>query len=132
MQLMRKMLYRLLCAISGHHSLWSTLNLLNYLNRRTKETMIRKFTIGVDDSSIAALKNRLNNTRFFENVRDADWSEGVPVSEINTLIAYWRDGFDWRTQESRLNRLPQYVCTLDRKSILFIKKAGVTHPGRCS
>uniref|UniRef100_UPI0035CB5D0C epoxide hydrolase family protein n=1 Tax=Citrobacter freundii TaxID=546 RepID=UPI0035CB5D0C len=52
-------------------------------------------------------------------------SEGVPVSELKVLIAYWRGGFDWRAQESRLNRLPQYVCTLDcGQEIHFIHKKG--------
>lgn len=75
--------------------------------------MIRKFSIGIDESIISDMKKRLGNTRLFENVKDADWAEGMPVSELKELINYWRDKYDWRAQEVRLNRLPQYICTLD-------------------
>ncbi|WEX12016.1 epoxide hydrolase N-terminal domain-containing protein [Chelativorans sp. AA-79] len=31
---------------------------------------------------------------------------------MHRLLDYWRDGFDWRAQERRLNRLPQVTATV--------------------
>ncbi|WP_353646004.1 epoxide hydrolase N-terminal domain-containing protein [Mesorhizobium sp. WSM2239] len=30
---------------------------------------------------------------------------------MHRLLDYWRDEFDWRAQERRLNRLPQFTAT---------------------
>ncbi len=36
------------------------------------------------------------------------------------MVAYWRDRFDWRAQERRLNRLPQFKTNIDGLDIHFI------------
>ncbi|POR36728.1 Uncharacterized protein TPAR_03081, partial [Tolypocladium paradoxum] len=41
-----------------------------------------------------------------------DWNCGAPVSDIKRLAAYWRDDFDWRAQEARLNEIPQFTTTV--------------------
>jgi pimeloyl-ACP methyl ester carboxylesterase len=44
----------------------------------------------------------------------------VPVGYLRELAGYWRDGFDWRAQEARLNRLPQFTTTIDGQPIHFL------------
>ena len=39
---------------------------------------------------------------------------------LKELVAYWRDRFDWRAQERRLNRLPQFKTNIDGLDIHFI------------
>ena len=71
------------------------------------------FTIHVPDHEIADLKHRLEQTRFPNEPEGNDqWGYGTNLSYMERLIAYWRDDFDWRKQEARLNAFPQYKVTL--------------------
>lgn len=45
----------------------------------------------------------------------AAWDFGAPLADVKRLAAYWKDGFDWRAQESKLNRLPNYRKAIDVK-----------------
>ena len=33
----------------------------------------------------------------------------MPLDYLQALVAYWRDGYDWRAQEAALNALPQFT-----------------------
>jgi Epoxide hydrolase N terminus. len=39
---------------------------------------------------------------------------------LRELAEYWRDGFDWRAQEARLNSYPQYTTRIDGQKIHFL------------
>ena len=41
-----------------------------------------------------------------------------------TRIDYWRDGFDWRAQEARLNSFPQYKVSLQGIDLHFMHVLG--------
>ena len=57
----------------------------------------------------------------------ADWSQGVPLAKMRALVGYWRDGYDWRRCEERLNRIPQFRTTINGLGIHFIH-ARSRHP----
>jgi microsomal epoxide hydrolase len=44
---------------------------------------------------------------------------------VRELVAYWRDQFDWRVQESALNRFHQLRGEIDGKALHCIHQAGV-------
>lgn len=74
---------------------------------------IKPFTIAVPDEDIASLKTKLQSFTLpkpfdFEN----DWDYGSPKADIRRLATYWRDGFDWRAQEARINKLPQFTALI--------------------
>ena len=48
------------------------------------------------------------------------WEEGVPLAYVQRLVAYWREGFDWRAQEARINAHPQYLTEIDGQDIHFL------------
>jgi hypothetical protein len=77
-------------------------------------TDINPFQLRVPDEAIAKLKEKLASATFFEEVEFSDdWTYGVPQSDLKRLVDYWRDGFDWRAQEAKINTLPQYTTTVD-------------------
>src|SRR6266481_3039864 len=51
---------------------------------------------------------------------DGDWSQGVPLEKARALIAYWRDGYDVRKFEARVNAFPQYRTSIDGLGVHFI------------
>ena len=69
----------------------------------------RRFRIDVPDAELDELRRRLAATRWPEPIPDSGWEYGADVAFVRELCAYWREGFDWRAQEARLNALPQLL-----------------------
>ncbi len=66
------------------------------------------FTLTVPEQAVADLKARLAMTRFPDQAPDAPWAYGTDLAYMKDLVAYWKDGFDWRAQEAALNAYPQF------------------------
>lgn len=82
-------------------------------------TTIRPFQIEIPQEQIADLRRRLAATRWPQPVVQ-DFSHGQALSLVQELAAYWADGFDWRAQEAKLNRHPQFMTEIDGQTIHFI------------
>jgi pimeloyl-ACP methyl ester carboxylesterase len=83
-------------------------------------TAVTPFKVSVPQSAIDDLKRRLASTRWPERETVADWSQGVPLQKAQALVAYWRDKYDWRRFETRINAFPQYRTQIDGLGIHFI------------
>ncbi|MGM9490278.1 epoxide hydrolase family protein [Ideonella sp. YS5] len=83
------------------------------------DSTIRPFKIDMADDRILDLRRRLAATRWPQPVVQ-DFSHGQAPALVRELAAYWADGFDWRAQEARLNRHPQFVTEIDGQTIHFI------------
>jgi pimeloyl-ACP methyl ester carboxylesterase len=78
------------------------------------------FKIRVPQAALDDLKRRLASTRWPERETVGDWSQGVPLQKAQALVAYWRDKYEWRRFEARLNAFPQYRTQIDGVGIHFI------------
>lgn len=85
----------------------------------TNDTTIRPFQINIPQERIDDLQRRLAATRWPQPVVQ-DFSHGQALPLVQQLAAYWADGFDWRAQEARLNRHPQFITQVDGQTIHFI------------
>lgn len=81
---------------------------------------ITPFRVEVPDAVLADLRERLARTRFPNQVEGAGWSQGTELGYLTDLIAYWRDEFDWRAVEARLNAFDQFVTTIDGQRVHFV------------
>src|SRR5579859_6870467 len=48
------------------------------------------------------------------------WEYGVPVGYVQRLVANWRESYDWRKWEAKLNAHPQFTTTVDGQNIHFL------------
>ena len=78
---------------------------------------IRPFTIDIPQADLDDLRNRLDRTRW---TAPADEQYGFGLSRLRRLAEYWRDGYDWRAWEARLNSYPQFVTEIDGQRIHFL------------
>ena len=69
-----------------------------------QNTEVTPFRIEIAQADLDDLQERLADTRWPSELEGVGWSRGVPVVYLTGLAEYWRDGFDWRAQEARLNR----------------------------
>ncbi|MEU4385046.1 epoxide hydrolase family protein [Promicromonospora sp. NPDC023805] len=82
-----------------------------------QDSALTPFRINVPQADIDDLRDRLARTRRPLPVpgRDdrTDFSRGIPQAYLNELAEYWRDGFDWRAQEAKLNEYEQFTTVVD-------------------
>ena len=89
---------------------------------------ITPFRVAIPQNALDDLKRRLEMTRLPEKQTVTDWSQGVPLDKAKTLIAYWRDHYDWRRFERRINAVPQFRTEIDGLGFHFIHLRS-KHPG---
>jgi pimeloyl-ACP methyl ester carboxylesterase len=88
---------------------------------------IEPFEIHVDDAVFDDLHDRLARTRLADQIAGTGWEYGIPLDYLRELVAYWRDEYDWRAQEARLNELDHFRTRVDGQSIHFVH-ARSPHP----
>jgi pimeloyl-ACP methyl ester carboxylesterase len=81
---------------------------------------VTPFKIRVPEPVLADLKRRLQQTRFPDEIPMSGWDFGTNLGYLKQLVTYWRDGFDWREQERRLNQLPQFKTNIDGLDVHFV------------
>lgn len=82
------------------------------------------YELRVSDEAIADLKERLARTRFPDQAPGAPWAYGTDLGYMRALVDHWRERFDWRKEEARLNRFPQYRVALDDVALHFLHVPG--------
>jgi pimeloyl-ACP methyl ester carboxylesterase len=81
---------------------------------------IRPFRIEIPQADLDDLHARLERVRWAEELPDVDWDYGVPVGYVKELVEYWRNGYDWRLWESKLNAYPQFTTEVYGQKIHFL------------
>lgn len=74
------------------------------------------FKIAIPDDRLDLLRKKLTLATFPDEHEDAPRGQAytAPLADIQRLAAYWKDGFDWRKAEARLNAaLPQFTRDID-------------------
>ena len=71
------------------------------------------FTLSIPDTDLALLREKLDATRFPDELDDAGWRYGVPLADVKRLVARWKDRYDWRAAEAQINEIPQFTTDVD-------------------
>lgn len=83
------------------------------------KTEIRPFRIDIPQADIDDLNARLDRTRWADQIPDSGSDYGVSVEWVKDLANYWRNTFDWRAFEARLNAYPQFTTEIDGQNVHF-------------
>jgi pimeloyl-ACP methyl ester carboxylesterase len=82
------------------------------------------FRLHIPDAAVADLRERLARTRFPDEAPDSAWLYGTSLAYMQDLVRYWKDEFDWRKQETDLNRFRQFTVPLRGIDLHFIHEPG--------
>lgn len=85
---------------------------------------IERFQIQVSDEILNDLQYRINHIRWPDQLENADWERGTKLNYLKSLVSYWRDHYDWRAQEAKLNRFSQFRCKIDGIDVHFVHERG--------
>ncbi|MEU1731309.1 epoxide hydrolase [Streptosporangium sp. NPDC020145] len=83
-------------------------------------TEIRPFLIDIAQADLDDLNDRLGRARWPRPLPGEGWTRGVPTGYLRELAAHWRDTYDWRAHEARLNAFPQFMTEIDGQEIHFL------------
>lgn len=64
---------------------------------------VTPYNIAVSDEQLQQLHQKLEHATFPDELDASGWDMGVPLDEIKRLVTVWREQFDWRAQEQKLN-----------------------------
>lgn len=78
------------------------------------------FRYRAPDEALADLKRRLGAVRWPEAATEPGFAQGPSLKELQDFIRHWRDRYDWRKTESRLNAWPQFKTEIDGLGIHFM------------
>jgi pimeloyl-ACP methyl ester carboxylesterase len=70
-----------------------------------RERRVEPFTVAIPQASLEDLRLRLERTRWPDGGAGA-WQDGTDLAYLEDVVAYWRDVYDWRRAEARLNAIP--------------------------
>ena len=83
-------------------------------------SQIKKFYLGIPQSKLDDLQQRLTLTRWPEKETPDDWTQGIPLSYMKEIHDYWLNDYDWRKHEKEINKFPQFLSTINELDVHFI------------
>ena len=81
---------------------------------------VTPFTVDIPQADLDDLRDRLARTRFPAQIADAGWDYGTELGYARALVEYWRDAYDWRAAEDRLNAFDHFTTTVDGQHVHFV------------
>jgi len=90
------------------------------MDEKSVDTEVAPFRIDVPQADLDDLRDRLARTRWPDQLPGVGWDYGIPLEYVRELASYWRDEYDWRVHEARLNGFDQFVTTIDGARVHFL------------
>jgi pimeloyl-ACP methyl ester carboxylesterase len=87
--------------------------------------LLQPFKIHVSDDVLADLRTRLDRVRWPDEVPDSRWRYGTALPYMKELVDYWRQHYDWRIHEARLNAFRQFTVSLGGVELHALHVRGV-------
>ncbi|TCD63169.1 hypothetical protein EIP91_005897 [Steccherinum ochraceum] len=73
----------------------------------------KSFKVSIPDSDLEILRRKLELVRLPDELDESGWEYGSPLADIRRLVSRWKEGFDWRAVEAKINELPQFTRDID-------------------
>jgi pimeloyl-ACP methyl ester carboxylesterase len=81
---------------------------------------LEPFKVDVPQAVLDDLHERLARARFPEQLLDAGWDYGTELGYLRELTDYWRDTYDWRAREARMNAFDHFTTEIDGTGVHFV------------
>jgi pimeloyl-ACP methyl ester carboxylesterase len=85
---------------------------------------LSKFMVSVCNEDLQDLHKRLELTRWPDEVAGAKSDYGIPLGFMKEITHYWKNEFDWRKVEKRINSYSNYMVEIDGVDVHFIHERG--------
>jgi pimeloyl-ACP methyl ester carboxylesterase len=84
-------------------------------------TTLAPFRIDIPEAELDDLRFRLERTRWPVPLEEEpNWVRGTEQGWLEEICGYWRDGYDWRSAEARLNGYEQGMAEVRGERMHFL------------
>lgn len=74
---------------------------------------IRPYKIDVPQAKLDKLRRKLDDYEWPTELHDnPEWDYGSPQKDIKRFYEHWKNNYDWRAHEKKLNELPNFETTV--------------------
>ena len=80
---------------------------------------VEPFRLEVPQARLTDLYERLDRTRWPDELPGVGWAYGIPRDHVQELAHHWRHAYDWQAAQARLNAWPQFTTEVDGARIHF-------------
>lgn len=87
-------------------------------------TSCQPFSIDIPEETLQDVRTRVAAYQWHEMPDDGGWNYGTNLDYMKELAAYWVNEFDWRKQETAINRFPHFKANVDGIDLHFIHEIG--------
>ena len=91
---------------------------------------ITPFRVDIAQGDLDDLDDRLRRARWTTPAPEQSSDYGITVDEVRQWTDHWRNRFDWRTLERRINSYPQFTTEIDGQQIHFLHIRSASDNGR--
>lgn len=89
---------------------------------KPEDTSIKPFKINIPQQDVEDLKKRLAlPLRLTSPLQDANFTYGVNHNTLQKVISYWRNSYNWKQRETRLNQYPHFKTQIEGLDIHFLR-----------
>ena len=85
---------------------------------------IEPFVLDVRPAVLEDLHDRLDRVVWPDQPDGGGWDYGTELAYMQGLVSHWRNHFDWRVAEERLNSYPQFRARIGEDLIHFVHIRG--------
>src|SRR6516164_201244 len=83
-------------------------------------TALEPYRVDVPEDVLTDLAERLQRTRFPNEIPGIGWQQGIPLDYLQEIVRYWLDDYDWRAHEALLNGYQQFITTVEGQRFHFL------------
>ncbi|XP_013383748.1 epoxide hydrolase 1 [Lingula anatina] len=88
--------------------------------KKEDDPTLKGIKIMVSDVILDDLKQRLSKTRYFDGLEGANFRYGFNVDYMKEVVKYWREEYDWRKTEQKLNEYQHYKTQIEGIFVHFV------------
>lgn len=85
---------------------------------------IERFEPPYSEQAVEDLKERLQKTRWPDEIPGSGWERGVNLEYLRETCDYWRERFDWKAQLEKLGAWEHFRCVTSDGRIHFLHARG--------
>ncbi len=82
------------------------------------------FSLAIPDDTIESIRTRVREYPWHEMPDDGGWGYGTNLDYMQEFCHYWVNEYDWRKEETRINRFSHFTVPIDGIDIHFIHEKG--------
>lgn len=93
-----------------------------------EDTSIRPFRIDIAEKDMDSLKVRLDlPLRITSPLEGANFTYGMNQTTLQTIVHYWKNSYDWKQREKRLNQYSHFKTQIEGLDIHFMRVVPQLH-----